>query len=109
VPAASQTFSAAPEPRPPQPTMPTLMTSFLAAAWALVKKPRPAVAAVEALRKSRRLAFPSVIAGGSGLRCTPPICFRGTVARERSAEYRFQAHTTRNLQLATPVNESLFL
>src|SRR5581483_10422676 len=48
-------LSAAPRPRAPQPISPTLMTS-LPAAWTLPNAPRPAAAAVDAFRKSRREA-----------------------------------------------------
>ena len=54
-PTASQRFSTAPEPRPPQPIRPTLIEST-PEAWALAigARAKPAAAAEVALRKSRR-------------------------------------------------------
>src|SRR5262245_22023674 len=56
-PAASQMFSAAPLPRPPQPMRPTLLVSA-PAAWTVGARPRPrpVAAAPDTLRKSRREA-----------------------------------------------------
>src|SRR5271156_5169864 len=64
--------SAAPLPRPPQPTSPTLIVS-LPAAWALVNTPRPIVAAVEVLRKSRREAGDAFSGLGSVMLHTPVV------------------------------------
>src|SRR5437764_7111804 len=65
-------FSAAPVPRPPQPTRPTLIVS-LPAAWALVSRPRPAAAAVELFKKSRREAEDAFEGDGSVMVVAPGL------------------------------------
>src|SRR5438046_7303359 len=64
---ALRVFLAAPVPRPPQPTRPTL-SRLLWPANRLGARARPPATA-EAVRKSRRVAGVSVMGGGSGVGC----------------------------------------